>query len=143
MIRNIIKKHPITHNLNNENISKKEFLNDYPFFKSIFPLIKKHGGDIFENGLFHIFTFSKANHWTKLITENYFPELKNTLFCFAITWQGCILAINEEDNTIFLFDPATCEYFAIEDTSLEEFFDSVFFDCLPCSFKFRESKVYF
>ena len=128
MLSNLKKKYTVTHYLNNEDIQKKNFYDEYPDFNSVFPLIKKYGGYVFENGLFHIFTFSKAYHWTELITKNYFPELKNSLFCFAITWQGCVLAINDKDEAIYLFDPASCEFFALEETSLEEFFDTVFLD---------------
>ena len=128
MLGNIKKKYTITHYINNEDITKKEFLNSYSDFEDIFPLLKTLGGNIFNNGIFQIFTFEKAYHWTNLITKTYFPELKNSLFCFAITWQGCILAIDDEDNSIYLFDPATCEYFAIENTSLDEFLETEFLE---------------
>ncbi len=128
MLKNIIKKYKITHYIDNESIEKNNFKHKYGSFDIVYKLISKSGGDIFENGMFQILTFKKVDLWTNLITETYFDEFRNQLVCFAITWQGCLLAVNEDNTSIFLFDPATCEYFELEETSLEDFFKTVFFE---------------
>ncbi|KAA1247220.1 hypothetical protein [Aquimarina sp. RZ0] len=128
MLKNIQKKYVITHFNDNNKIKKKDFLNEYNSFGFAYELLMKNGGDVFENGLFQILTFQNAYKWTNLITTNYFPEFKYKLFCYAMTWQGCILAVNEENDTIYIFDPATCEYFAMEDTSLNDFLSEEFLE---------------
>lgn len=128
MLKNILKKYKVTHYIENQKTIKKDFLDEFDSFKNCFSLISKYGGYIIENGMFQIYNFEKASKWTNLITKSYFPEFKDTLFCFAVTWQGCILAINDKDDSIYLFDPATCEYFAMEEVSLEDFMTEIFLE---------------
>ncbi len=122
MLEQINKKYNILKILPNEAISKADFEEEYQSFDFLYGFIAENGGKIYENGMLQFFSFQKALKWTKLVTNNYFTELKNQIFCFGITWQGCILAVDKDNQSIYLFDPATCEYFALEDTSIEKFF---------------------
>ena len=114
--------------LSNEKINEEDFKEKYPSFIFMYTFISEHGGKIFEKGMFQFFSFQNAFKWTKLISHEYFAEFKNQLFCFAITWQGCIIAVDKNNQSIHLFDPATCEYFALEDTSIKNFLQDEFIE---------------
>lgn len=126
MLKAIKNKYQVSELLTNEGVTRKQFEDEYPLFSFVYNLIDKDGGEVFAHGIFQIFTFQKALKWTGLITNNYFTEFRYKLFCFAVTWQGCILAVNDSNDAIYLFDPATCEYFALEDISLKKFLEEEF-----------------
>lgn len=121
-----INKYQITEEVINKQILKVDF--DKNVF--LFNLIKDYGGKIFNKGLFKIHTFEMVSKWTNVLSQEYFKdELKDvSYFCFGSNWQGCMYCINKKNNLIIYFDPATCEFFESEDTSIEDFFNSVLVD---------------
>jgi hypothetical protein len=121
MITKFLNKYKITDKLN--NIKTVDVIDN----KFLYDLISNHGGEIFNNGLFKIHTFEMMSRWTDLISDIYFKdETKGiSLYCFASNWQGCMYCINKENNLIIYFDPSTCEFFECEETSVEDFFDSI------------------
>ena len=126
MLEAVQKKYGVTGRVPNQEVPELDFVNQDKAFAFVYPLLKDHGGEIYAHGLFHMLTFEGALKWNELMTAEYFSDLNNQLYCFAITWQGCVMAINLANDEVYLFDPATAEYFSIEDTSLAEFWGESF-----------------
>ena len=112
----------------NEILKKSEFEILKPDFGFLYELYKNFGGTTFSNGLLRIHTFESSNKWTDLLTNKYYKEFSGKLYCFAFNWQGCMFCINSSNTELFIFDPATCEYFSLENANIEDFFNSIIFD---------------
>lgn len=129
-MKKFLEKYSYSYSEPNQNINKETFKDEYKAFSFIYDLIYQYGGDVFNKGLFKIHTFEYIQKWTNLITKNYFKkEIEGQeLICFASNWQGCMYCVNSENNLITYFDPATCDFFSADNTSITNFFDDVLVD---------------
>lgn len=129
-MKKFLEKYSHSYSEPNQNINKETFQHKYHAFSFIYDLIYQYGGDVFDNGLFKIHTFAYLEKWTNLITNHYFKkEIEGQeLICFASNWQGCMYCVNSANNLITYFDPATCDFFSADNTSITNFFDNVLVD---------------
>ena len=134
MLETVEQRFRTTYRVESAPISEKEFANRDRAFAFAYPLMGPHGGKVFHRGMFRIFTVEEAEKWTGLMTDDYFDELRHQVYCFCITWQGCVIGVDTDNANIYLFDPATCEYFVVEGLSLHEYLNSALDDVLEESF---------
>jgi hypothetical protein len=77
-------------------------------------LLKRHGGAIFENGLYRLHTFESCLRWSSIIPE-YFEAYQNNMLPFGFDWMGRQFCMSTADSgSIYLFDPATEEVLDID-----------------------------
>ena len=108
-------------------------------------MISRIGGNVYNNGLLRIHTYSHLSRWTKNLSEYFKEEMQNfKLYCFASNWQGNMYCVDELNKKIVYFDPATMEYFESE-ISLDAFFNEILlgeeYDVLFSDF-FEEARCY-
>lgn len=142
---NFSTKFITTGQIANERIIDKiiDIDNDNLYF--LHDMIAHIGGHIYNNGLFKIHTYSYLNKWTKKLKEYFEEEIQDfNLYCFASNWQGNMYCVDELNQKIVYFDPATMEYFESE-ISLDAFFNEILlgdeYDILFSEY-FEEARCY-
>lgn len=84
--------------------------------KDVVDFFKECSGLSFDRGLYKTHTPNSSLHWSVLI-GNYFANFGNKLIPFGYDWMGrqfCI--INGKNNYILMLDPATGEYFELNES---------------------------
>lgn len=75
--------------------------------------INELGGKTFDNGIYRVLTFDKAEVISKIIWDA-FPGYKNKVVCFGVDWLGrCFAVKKEDDSQVLFFDPGAGEVFVI------------------------------
>lgn len=119
MIDFFLKKYSLTSK--NDNSSRdKELYSNLP--KAFVGLISKIGGAVFENGILRIHTFESSLHWAVKL-ERYFTDKKEYIYPFAFDWLGRHFCINSQNGTVYMFDSAMFELFALPG-SVSSFFEN-------------------
>ena len=102
--------------------SRLTLVNDGDLFKSLpkgfFTLVDMFGGATFNNGTYRIHSFNSSVKWSLLLGE-YFTSYKNKIYPFGFDWMGRQFCINENDSSIFMFDPATLEDFKLNNNIVQ------------------------
>jgi len=87
-------------------------LNDLP--KKLCVFFDEFGGYSFDAGSYRVHNRTSSLFWTLVVSE-FFKNKKRNIHCFGFDWLGRQYAIDiKKDQMIYLFDPATAEFFELD-----------------------------
>jgi hypothetical protein len=82
--------------------------------QQLFCLFSELGGKSFERGLYKIHKVTSSIRWSLKI-ESYYTTYKKKVYPFGYDWLGRQFCVSSEDSShLLMFDPATGEYFTLE-----------------------------
>jgi len=80
----------------------------------LIPLIDLFGGNTLNKGVYRLHSVTSCIKWAIIITE-YFDDFKKEIYPFGFDWMGRQFCIKKgHQGLILMFDPATGEYFELE-----------------------------